>query len=363
MHSHGGPSSLPSSSVSGAYCRRSRGARWRAGQGRAAGRPLGGVAGTVPLRPWPGANFAFLRHHQAGAWWRRSCSIGRPTAWACSRPRWRGGGRPRGRDVSPHLELLPAHLLTAAHRLGDPLGWSHGGGQAVDLADEAGEGPAGSRGRTPGRRPDCAFLTSTRVWKNVVTGSSAGAAGSRGGSLRRRARAAGAAAQPRGGGGQQVGPELRDAVVVVAEHDVGRGAPRSSPRASSWSMSLTTATLSAVDVEALPAGDLVHPLAAVRGADPQRPVDAEGLQAQGAPVQEDVLARVRPEALAEEDDPRAAPSCRRSRSRMRSHSSRFCSRACPTRPSDGGEGRRSTAWSPRPCRRGTGTGPRPARRS
>ena len=44
-------------------------------------------------------------------------------------------------------------------------------------------------------------------------------------------------------------------------------------------------------------------------ADPQRPVDAEGPRAQGAPVQEDVLAGVRAEALAEQHDPRAAARC------------------------------------------------------
>ena len=58
-----------------------------------------------------------------------------------------------------------------------------------------------------------------------------------------------------------------------------------------------------VDVEPVRAGDLVHPPAAVRRADPQRAVDAQRLRAQGAPVQEDVLAGVRPEALTEDHDP------------------------------------------------------------
>ena len=59
-----------------------------------------------------------------------------------------------------------------------------------------------------------------------------------------------------------------------------------------------------VDVQPVLAGDLLHPLAAVRRPDPQGAVDAEGVQAEGAPVEEHVLAGVRAEALAEEHHPR-----------------------------------------------------------
>ena len=79
---------------------------------------------------------------------------------------------------------------------------------------------------------------------------------------------------------------------------------RSAPSCSSWPKSLTTAIRSRSTSSRSARGDLVHPPAAVRRADPQGPVDAQRLRAERAPVQEDVLAGVRAQALAEEHYPR-----------------------------------------------------------
>ena len=62
-------------------------------------------------------------------------------------------------------------------------------------------------------------------------------------------------------------------------------------------------------------------------------------QAERAPVQEDVLAGVRAQALPEQHDPGPRAAGARGAAEMRSHSSRFCSRAPSILPSDSGEGR------------------------
>ena len=199
------------------------------------------------------------------------------------------------------------NVLALTTGRGDPLQLLRRGGQVVDLADEPGQvGPVVVAPRLVGARHlgvldvDQGLEERRHRPPAQVPGDAA------------RARAVDAldggppGSEPGGGGRQQVGAEPGDAVVVVAEHDVRRERAPLLRDGEELVDVVDHGDAVPVDVEAVRAGDLVHPLAAVRRADPQGPVDAQRLQTQGAPVQEDVLAGVRTEALAEEDDPRAA---------------------------------------------------------
>ena len=109
----------------------------------------------------------------------------------------------------------------------------------------------------------------------------------------------------------------------------GSDAPRPACTARSWARSLTTATLSrSTSSRSGPVTSCIHPLPYGR-ADPQGPVDAQRLAGPGCPS-----AGTRPGWCARPGSRRtarpaaAALAGRRSRSMIRSHSSRFCSRAC-----------------------------------
>ena len=186
-----------------------------------------------------------------------------------------------------------------------------------------------------------AFFMSMRLWKKVVIGRHRMPGGIPRGLPPGRSRTrAGRAVSQAGGGAEQVRAELGDAVVVVADQDVAGARPALRGQLPELGEVVDHGDqVRGRRPAAVAAGDLVHPPAAVRGADPQCPVDAQRLRTQGAPVQEDVLAGVRAEALAEQHDPRAAaPAGRGAAARIRSHSSRFCSRASLTLPSDSGDG-------------------------
>ena len=182
-----------------------------------------------------------------------------------------------------------------------------GGGEAVDVADEPGEvgpvvvrpGPVGTgylgvlhvdqglqergEGPPPHRGRDTTGAGSRHLLDRGATGG-----------------------EPAGAGRDEVGAELGDTVVVMADQDVAKARAVLGGHRGVLGVVVEHPDEGGVDVGSGGSGDLAHPLAAVRRADPQGAIDPECLRPQGAPVHEHVLAGVRPKALAEQHHPGAA---------------------------------------------------------
>ena len=230
-----------------------------------------------------------------------------------------------------------------------------GGGEAVDVADEPGEvGPVVVRPGPVG----AGYLGVLHVDQGLQErgegppphrGGDTAGAGPR--YLLDRGAAGG---EPAGAGRDEVGAELGDAVVVVADQDVAKPRAVLGGHRGVLGVVVEHPDEGGVDVGSGGSGDLAHPLAAVRRADPQGAVDPECLRAQGAPVHEHVLAGVRPEALAEQHHPagggrRAGRGAVRGRAASAAGSARGPHRSCPGTV---GTVAWSTAGSPWPRRRG-----------
>ena len=148
--------------------------------------------------------------------------------------------------------------------------------------------------------------------------------------------------EPLGRLDRELGTEQRDTVVVVRDHHVADAVARSSGSSACHSpMSLNTPDDEPVDVGPVVVEHLLLPLAEVRGADPDRVVDAGVDEPLRAPVDERVLARPRAEALAEQHElrplrPRGAAA---SRAWSASSSMRAWRRPSLTRSSDSTDGR------------------------
>jgi hypothetical protein len=109
--------------------------------------------------------------------------------------------------------------------------------------------------------------------------------------------------EPVGRPDQQVQPEVPDGVVGVGDHDVAQPPAGLGAQRLELAEVVEPADQAAVDVGPVVVQHLLLPPAHVRGADPDRPVDAGVQQALGAAVGEGVLAGPGAQALPEQHHP------------------------------------------------------------